>query len=99
MHKALLFETSGQFMLHTEGVFDVVFAQGTAAPFSGSYRCEACGETVDRQQGYALPSMAAHHRQDLVSPWRMVLLTQTSCSAPHLAPAWIGCVAEDELAA
>ncbi|HYD12814.1 MAG TPA: hypothetical protein VEC11_08195 [Allosphingosinicella sp.] len=40
--------------------FDTVYTPGTAAPFSGIYRCMGCGSEVASNKGEPLPPQNSH---------------------------------------
>lgn len=53
-HGSLLFPSDGS-------AFDAVYHPGVPAPFSGIYRCTACGDEDACNKGYPLPPQ--NHRQ------------------------------------
>lgn len=64
--------------VNSHDVFDKVFTPGTPAPFSGIYRCEACGN--EDACNYSLPLPPENHHQHKPGQgsvrWRMVVGAQ-----------------------
>jgi hypothetical protein len=55
--------------------FDKVHSPGTAAPFSGIYRCQGCGREVASNEGQPLPPQN-HHQHSTVQGairWRLAV--------------------------
>lgn len=55
--------------------FDQENAPGTAAPFSGIYRCSGCGREVASNQGQPLPPQNHHQHQPGQGAirWRLIV--------------------------
>ena len=55
--------------------FDKTHSPGTAAPFSGIYRCEGCGSEVASNEYQPLPPQNSHQHngQDGAIRWRLVV--------------------------
>lgn len=64
------------YLAHNDhAAFDTVSSPGTAAPFSGIYRCEGCGSEVASNQGQPLPPQNAHQHathQGAIR-WRLIV--------------------------
>jgi hypothetical protein len=65
----------GQFLTYERGAeFDVVFQPEQAAPFSGVYRCAACGLSITSLHGQPLPSHDHHQHSDTIPiRWQLVV--------------------------
>jgi hypothetical protein len=63
----------------TSTAFDQVYTPGVLAPYSGIYRCDACGFEASSTQGHPLPparDCGSHHPRWRCQPgqvrWRLV---------------------------
>jgi hypothetical protein len=57
--------------------FDPAYPPGTAAPHTGIYKCQGCGNEVVSVAGEPLPP-ASHHQHSLAQggiSWRLVVAT------------------------
>lgn len=65
-----------QFLTHIEHeAFDTLHSPGTAAPFSGIYRCEGCGSEVASNKNQPLPpqNLHQHDPQRGAIRWRLIV--------------------------
>ena len=58
-----------------DAIFDTLLETNTAAPYSGIYRCEICGQEVISQKSTPLPPETHHkhpHHQEAIH-WRLTV--------------------------
>jgi len=55
--------------------FDLWHNPGAATPYSGIYRCEACGKEIGSVYGFPLPPQNHHQHTILQGPirWRLIV--------------------------
>ncbi|WLI87699.1 hypothetical protein Q4S45_13205 [Massilia sp. R2A-15] len=53
--------------------FDAIHAPRTPTPFSGIYRCEACGFEIVSSEDHPLPALHRQHPANLPIQWRLVV--------------------------
>jgi len=72
----VLYKDSRYLQPSNDGAFDRVYEPGTATPYSGIYRCEACGHNVTdvAEPGRKLPPQNHHQHTNRLVPirWRLV---------------------------
>jgi hypothetical protein len=59
----------------THAAFDQLSAPGTAAPYPGVYRCQACGHEIAIASGHVLPPQNHHQHTAVQGPiqWRLIV--------------------------
>jgi hypothetical protein len=50
-----IYKDSNMFQQNNSNAFDQLYSPGARAPYSGIYRCTACGFEVDSTEGHPLP--------------------------------------------
>jgi hypothetical protein len=54
--------------------FDKIYPPGTAAPYAGIFRCEACSHEIGIAEGHTLPPQGhAQHPAGTAIRWRLVV--------------------------
>jgi hypothetical protein len=65
-----------QYLAQTNhAAFDTISTPGTAAPYSGIYRCEGCASEVASNEGQPLPPQNAHQHESHHGSirWRLIV--------------------------
>jgi hypothetical protein len=70
-----LYKHIGFLEVSTHVAFDQLSAPGTAAPYPGVYRCQACGHEIAIAAGHVLPPQNHHQHTALQGPiqWRLIV--------------------------
>ena len=73
-----IFHDPKYFKPNNHAAFNTLYRPGTAAPYSGAYRCESCADEVCCNRGQPLPPQ--NHKQHVngLKPilWRLILVTE-----------------------